>query len=173
MFDCKDLHWQTIFFLQIFAKIKRPNYNVCVDNLFKRTFSNLGTLYIYTHYTLHTAELVWCYHTTLSWCRGEPRLSIGIWFILAAQHGQWQGTRGSCEQSIVIISRFILTFRMLRASRWVIPFVERPFIERTRSPFCILPSLSAKLPAITLCTYKQNNWTKATSGNIGRPCIWM
>lgn len=49
-----------------------------------------------------------------------------------------------------------LTLRMLSASLWLTPLVLRPLMESTLSPFWMRPSLSAKLPAITLCTWKKS-----------------
>ena len=50
-----------------------------------------------------------------------------------------------------------ITFRMLRASRWVTPLVDLPLIDKTRSPFWIRPSRSAKVPGITLWTWKNKD----------------
>ena len=44
------------------------------------------------------------------------------------------------------------TLRILRASLWLTPLVLLPLMDKTRSPFWIRPSRSARLPAITLCT---------------------
>ena len=38
----------------------------------------------------------------------------------------------------------------------MIPLVDLPLMDSTLSPFCILPSLSARLPAITLCTCNEH-----------------
>ena len=46
------------------------------------------------------------------------------------------------------------TLRMLKASLWVTPLVDLPLMDSTRSPFCILPSRSANVPGMTLCTWK-------------------
>ena len=44
------------------------------------------------------------------------------------------------------------TLRILSASLWLTPLVLLPLMDKTRSPFWIRPSRSARLPAITLCT---------------------
>ena len=74
-----------------------------------------------------------------------------------------------------------LTFRMLKASLWVTPLVDLPLMDSTRSPFCILPSRSANVPGMTLCTWKKLNFfyrdaltfhTKLKLNFLSKNSIW-
>ena len=91
------------------------------------------------------------------------------------------------EKNILIFFKFLffldfLTFRMLKASLWVTPLVDLPLMDSTRSPFCILPSRSANVPGMTLCTWKKLNFfyrdaltfhTKLKLNFLSKNSIWL